>query len=286
MSKNKFISNFIYAICGAVLVCAVFGLWALCDKRNAPEKNGTTIALFGDSLIAYAQDSTSVASMLAGNTGRDVTDLSFGGTTMAYTAEDSTLASDRNFLSMASIALAYDANDFALLRNHETSAPATDYFKDREKQLEALDLKNTDIVIIEHCLNDYHCAVPIGDRDSDSIYTYTGALRTVVGKIRDINPDIRIILVSPTEKWMPDGVNASEYDYGGGVLDDYVRAQREVAEELGAEYIYLYDLYDTPGVDENDQPISGIDYTVDGTHPNFYGRVLIAQTIADYLNRN
>ena len=286
MSKDKFISNLIYATCGAVLVCTVFGIWTMTAKRNVPEKTGSTVAIFGDSIIAYSQDESSVASLLGRYMESDVTDLSFGGTTMAYTVEDSTLASDRNFLSMASIALAYAADDFALLRNHETKAPATEYFEDREKQLEALDLKNTDIVIIEHCLNDYHCAVSIGDKTSDSIYTYTGALRTVVEKIREINPDIRIIIVSPTEKWMPDGVNASDYDYGGGVLDEYVRAQREVAEDLGAEYIYLYDLYDTPGVDEHGEPISGIDYTVDGTHPNYYGRVLIAQTIAEYLNGN
>ena len=286
MSKEKTSANLIYALCGTALVCVVFGLWHLADKRNAPEKTGRYVAIFGDSVIAYSQDDSSVASLIARYTESDVADLSFGGTTMAYTVEDSTLASDRNFLSMASIALAYAADDFSLLRNHETMAPATEYFEEREKQLEALDLKNTDIVIIEHCLNDYHCAVSIGDKTSDSIYTYTGALRTVVEKIRDINPDIRIIIVSPTEKWMPDGVNASEYDYGGGVLDDYVRAQRETAEDLGVEYIYLYDLYDTPGVDENNLPISGIEYTVDGTHPNYYGRVLIAQTIAEYLNGN
>ena len=280
--KSK--SNLIYAVLGAVLAVMVFAVCFLADRWNAPEKSGTSIAIFGDSIIAYSQDSTGVASLLAGYAQSTVTDLSFGGTTMAYTAEDSTLASDRNFLSMASITLAYAADDFALPRNHETTAPATEYFEEREKQLEQLDLTQTDIVIIEHCLNDYHCAVPIGDADSTSVYTYIGAIKTVVGKLREINPDLRIIIVSPTEKWMPDGVNASEYDYGGGVLDDYVRAQRETAESLGVEYIYLYDLYDTPGIGDGGAEISGIEYSVDGTHPNFYGRVLIAQTIAEYLN--
>ena len=281
--KKKIIPNLIYAICAVIFEIAMIMTDVWYENRNLPEKEGASVVIFGDSVIAYAQDETSVASFLARETGLDVKDLSFGGTTMAYTAEDSTLASDRNFLSMASIALAYSAGDFALPRNHDTKAPATEYFEERERELEALDLSKTDVVIIEHCLNDYHCAVPIGDLYSDSIYTYLGALRTVVDKIRDINPDIRIILVSPTEKWMPDGVNASEYDYGGGVLDDYVRAQREAAEELGVEYIYLYDLYDTAGYDYEGNPISGTEYTVDGTHPNYYGRELIAKAIADYL---
>ena len=281
--KKKIIPNLIYAILAVIFEIAMIMTDVWYENRNLPEKEGASVVIFGDSVIAYAQDETSVASFLARETGLDVKDLSFGGTTMAYTAEDSTLASDRNFLSMASIALAYSAGDFALPRNHDTKAPATEYFEERERELEALDLSKTDVVIIEHCLNDYHCAVPIGDLNSDSIYTYLGALRTVVDKIRDINPDIRIILVSPTEKWMPDGVNASEYDYGGGVLDDYVRAQREAAEELGVEYIYLYDLYDTAGYDYEGNPISGTEYTVDGTHPNYYGRELIAKAIADYL---
>ena len=285
MKKKDIIAKVIYAICAILFEAAIIALGIWSENRNAPEKTQSTVAIFGDSVIAYAQDDSSVAEFLTKYSGTEVTDLSFGGTAMAYTVEDSTLASDRNFLSMASIAHAYAANDFALPRNYDSKAPATEYFGEREQELEALDLKNTDIVIIEHCLNDYHCAVPIGDLNSDSVYTYLGALRTVVEKIRGINPDIRIILVSPTEKWTPDGTNASEYDYGGGVLDDYVRAQREAAEELGVEYIYLYDIYDSVGTDYEGNEISGEGYTVDGTHPNIYGRELIARTIADYLNR-
>ena len=61
--------------------------------------------------------------------------------------------------------------------------------------------------------------------------------------------------------------------------------KREAAEELGVEYIYLYDIYDRVGTDYEGNEISGEGYTVDGTHPNIYGRELIARTIADYLNR-
>lgn len=284
--NKKVLANLIYAVCALVFLGLMVLVVRCSDTADLPEKEGTSAAIFGDSLIAYAQGDSSVSVFIDKYSNVHVTDFSFGGTTLAYTVEDSTLASDRNFLSMASIALAFAADDFALPRNHDTKAPATEYFEEREQQLESLDLRNTDIVIIEHCLNDYHCAVPIGSLDDDSIYTYLGALRCVVESIRSINPDIRIILVSPTEKWMPDGTNASDYDYGGGVLDDYVRAQREAAEELGVEYIYLYDLYDTPGTDHEGNPISGIEYTVDGTHPNIYGRDLIGRTIAEYLNKD
>lgn len=284
--KKETIAKIIYGICAVAfeVMMVLLEIWA--DKRGTVSAEATSVAIFGDSVMAYAQDDYCVADRLEDYTGLKVTDLSFGGTTMAYTVEDSTLASDRNFLSMASIALAYAADDFALPRNYDSKAPATEYFEERERELEALDLKKTDIVIIEHCLNDYHCGVPIGDLNSDSVYTYLGALRTSVEKIRSINPSIRIIIVSPTSKWTPDGTSGSEYDYGGGVLDDYVRAQREAAEELGVEYIYLYDIYNSAGTDYEGNEIIGAGYTVDGTHPNIYGRELIAKTIADYLNAN
>lgn len=281
--KKNIIANIIYGICAIIFEVLMVVFTVRFENRNAATPEGTKIAIFGDSIMAYAQDDYCVAELLRTYSGMEVTDLSFGGTTMAYTAEDSTLASDRNFLSMVSIALAYEANDFALPRNHDTNAPATEYFEERERELEALDLKNTDIVIIEHCLNDYHCAVPIGDLNDSTVYTYLGALRRTVESIRSINPDIRIILVSPTEKWTPEGINASEYDYGSGVLDDYVRAQREASEELGTEYIYLYDLYDRYETDHDGNQITGAGFTVDGTHPNIYGRQLIARAIADYL---
>lgn len=281
--KKDTIAKIIYGICAVAFEAFMIYTEISCENSRVTDPKGTSIAIFGDSVIAYSQDETSVASYLSNYSDMEVTDLSFGGTTMAYTVEDSTLASDRNFLSMASIALAYAADDFALPRNYDSKAPATEYFEERERELEALDLKKTDIVIIEHCLNDYHCAVPIGNYDDTSVYTYLGALNRTVESIRKINPDIRIILVSPTEKWMPDGVNAVDYDYGGGTLDEYVRVQREAASNLGVEYIYLYDLYNSVGYDYEGNEITGAEFTVDGTHPNVYGRELIAKTIADYL---
>ena len=214
--KKDTIAKIIYGICAVAFEAFMIYAEIRYENRGVTDPKGTSIAIFGDSVMAYAQDDYCVAERLAGYTGMEVTDLSFGGTTMAYTVEDSTLASDRNFLSMASIALAYAADDFALPRNYDSKAPATEYFDERERELEALDLKKTDIVIIEHCLNDYHCGVPIGDLNSDSIYTYLGALRTSVEKIRSINPNIRIIIVSPTSKWTPDGTSGSDFDFGGG----------------------------------------------------------------------
>lgn len=282
-SREKLIS----VIAGAAVSAVLIAVSVMILNTGRGYRQAYDVVIFGDSIVANEQDETSVASMLSQKTGLSVGDFSFGGTMMAYNASNGSIGSSGNFLCMAAISRALLADDFSVQINAHVSDPATEFFPERIEELTHLDLKNSSIVIIEHCINDYHCAIPIGDASSDSEYTYCGALRLSVEYIRRINPDIRIILVSPTEKWMPDGVNASDYSYGGGILDEYVEAQRMMAEELGTEYISMYGLYDDEtssfGDEVTDEAVTGFKYTVDGTHPNYYGRYVISNLLADYL---
>lgn len=282
-SREKLIS----VIAGAAVSAVLIAVSVMILNTGRGYRQAYDVVIFGDSIVANEQDETSVASMLSQKTGLSVGDFSFGGTMMAYNAVNGSIGSSGNFLCMVAISRALLADDFSVQINAHVSDPATEFFPERIEELTHLDLKNSGIVIIEHCINDYHCAIPIGDASSDSEYTYCGALRLSVEYIRRINPDIRIILVSPTEKWMPDGVNASDYSYGGGILDEYVEAQRMMAEELGTEYISMYGLYDDEtssfGDEVTDEAVTGFKYTVDGTHPNYYGRYVISDLLADYL---
>ena len=282
-SREKLIS----VIAGAAVSTVLIAVSVMILNTGRGYRQAYDVVIFGDSIVANEQDETSVASMLSQKTGLSVGDFSFGGTMMAYNASNGSIGSSGNFLCMAAISRALLADDFSVQINAHVSDPATEFFPERIEELTHLDLKNSGIVIIEHCINDYHCAIPIGDASSDSEYTYCGALRLSVEYIRRINPDIRIILVSPTEKWMPDGVNASDYSYGGGILDEYVEAQRMMAEELGTEYISMYGLYDDEtssfGDEVTDEAVTGFKYTVDGTRPNYYGRYVISDLLADYL---
>lgn len=281
---NDSVKKFIPLICGAVLAAAVILLSVFLLRGGRPEKEGHHVVIFGDSIIAYAQDDTSVVNMLSQETGMDVLDLSFGGTQMALSTEAETLGDKRNYLSMYSIAQALYAGDFSVQENHFSFGP-TDYFDERIAQLEALDLKNTDIVIIEHLINDYHSLVPITS-DDGSPYSYTGALTAAVGYIREINPDIRIIILSPTGKWLADGSSAAEADNGSGTLGMYLAAQEKTAEKLGAEYLDLTDIFDEEYITGEGETITGSGYTVDGVHPNLYGRMAISRKLAEYLEES
>ena len=281
--KNKSFKKIIPYLAAGVVALVCIASAALYLNAGRAGKVRTDIVIFGDSLMAYAQDETSVASLLAEKTGLKVTDLSFGGTLMSDNPETETLGSHRNYLSMYTIARSFYMDDFSVPRNIRTTEPATDYFDERIRAMESLDLADTDTVIIDHCLNDYHCGIPIGTPDDKDEYTYCGAFRSVTGFLKSVNPDIRIIVLSPTQKWTVEGVSAEEIDYGGGTLDAYVRAQKEMAEVLGLEYIDIYGLYDETYLTPEGEEITGYSYTVEGTHPDFYGRDAISSAIAEYL---
>ncbi len=262
---------------------ALLAISAMLLGRGKPVKTARDVVIFGDSIMAYSQDESSVANCIAGQTGLDVLDLSFGGTLMSYIYEESSPAMQRNALSMFAISRSFLKDDFSQQVAYHPTEPATDYFASRISEMQDLDLKNTGTVIIGQCINDYHCGITVGDANSASEYTYCGALNMVIYYLREINPDIRIIIVSPTRKWTDSGSDASDLDLGGGSFKNYIDAQKAVAESMNVEYISLYDLYDTPFDAGDDGIMEGIGYTVDGTHPNYYGRKVIAERIADYL---
>ncbi len=270
-------------IAGIIIVMAVC---LVSGKKSG--RQGHDIIIFGDSIVAYTQDENSLANLMARDTGLDVFDLSFGGTLMSYQDAGESLASYRNNLCMAAISGAIRADDYSLQINTHITDSATDYFSDRAGGFETIDIEKTDIVIIEQCVNDYHCAVPIGDRDSVSEFTYCGAMKKVVNDLRAVNPDIRIIILSPTMKWIDENTTAEDIDYGEGTFTDYVNAQRDMAEYLGVEYIDLTHIYDEPSEEfvVDGEAVVGFAYTVDGTHPNYYGRKTIAKTVADYLKES
>ncbi|MBO7361868.1 MAG: SGNH/GDSL hydrolase family protein [Lachnospiraceae bacterium] len=280
--KSISVKNLIPWICGAVLAAAVVAVSFLILKSGGPAKEGHHVVIFGDSIISYKQDETSVVNLIIDKTGMDVFDLSFGGTQMAMSLETETLGNKRNYLCMYSIAQAFYTGDFSLQNSYVSTDITTDYFPDRIALFETVDLAKTDIVIIEQCLNDYHSRTPITS-DDGSEYSYTGALTAVVSYMRSINPDIRIIILSPTKKWIEEGVEAEDYDFGSGTLDLYLDAQRRTAEQLGVEYLDMTGIYDDEYVNELGEVITGYGYTVDGTHPNYYGRDAISDLIAEYL---
>ena len=175
------------------------------------------------------------------------------------------------------------AGDFGVQRTARVRESNTEYYPEVIDGLAAVDFTQVETVLMQQGINDYHAGVPIDNQqDPYSEYTFLGAIRSSVYAMRKVNPDVRIILVTPTYAWyVNSGQTGEEADYGGGILTDYVEAELEAARELNVEILDLYhDFY--PHEKWEDWEL----YTQDGIHPNQAGREKMAVRLAEAVSGN
>lgn len=272
---------------GVVALALLVGVWLLTYRERQTELpvEEYEIVVFGDSVLRFTQeeDSANVVERMNAILGDKVFNGSLGGTCMSRVNTSNELGYTKDGLSMVSLARAIYMQDFGVPKTVRIKESSTEYFEDTILALEAIDYSKTKVVMIEHCFNDYHAGVPIENADDAyDPYTYAGALRSSIRYIQEAYPDIRIILVTPTFSWYTvPHQTCEEMNEGGGVLEDYVNAQMQVAEEMNVEIIDIYhDFY------QHETWEDYLLYTADGLHPNETGCAMIAERLAAYLLEN
>lgn len=271
----------LYPAVSAILFAALF-LLTFRDRSGEQERQTVSLVTFGDSVFGMVRDETAIPDQLAERMGMTFYNAAFGGTRAARGDLEHRLDYSKDSLSLVGLMKSVEADDFGVQQDARIRESMTEYFAEVVDGLAAVDFSGVELVVIQHGLNDYYSGVPICSEDDPyDEYTFQGALRTSVSILQEKYPDIRIVLASPTYTWyMQEQLTCEEFDAGYGVLEDYVLAEAEVAEEFGLEWIDLYhDLF--PHEKWADWEL----YTSDGLHPNEAGRTLVAERIAAYLQK-
>lgn len=283
--QKKYISKSVYNVAAALLL-VLFLMPEFCESGQDKGETSPRIVMLGDSVLGECRDETSVSAQVSALLGEEVFNGALGGTTMSYIATNNSPASVNDCMSMASLSRSIVSDDFGPQQAARIRESMTDYFEDTINEMEQIDFASVDILLIAHGVNDYHAGIPIANEENPyDTYTYTGTIRSAVELLRQRYPDMRIILMTPTYTWYPyyatPRLTCEEYNLGGGVLEEYVNAEIELAEAMGVEVIDNYhELY--PHEAWSDWELC----TNDGLHPNEWGRQLIAQKIADYLEKH
>lgn len=269
-------------ICGltAFLLLALLAAGTLRDRSDRLERTQVQMVALGDSIFGLVHNETSIPAQVGALTGMTVFNGAFGGTCVSRIDGEHRLDRASDSLSLVGLAKAVAGEDFGVQQSMKHRVSGTEHFEETVDEFEKIDFSAVELVLIMHGLNDFNSGVPIrNEKDPYDEYTFTGALRSAIEFLRQANPGMRIVLVTPTYSWyLTSGQTCEEYNGGGGVQEDYINAEMELARELGIEVIDVYhDVY--PHEKWEDWGL----YTMDGIHPNQSGRELLADIIAKYL---
>ncbi len=210
------------------------------------------IVFFGDSIFGNYQGSLSLPGVVNSLTNAAVYNCGYGGRSAAL--------SQKTEIPLPAIVDAFIQQDLSVLPETEQ------VYRGVEEYIQADTDKSELMFVINYGLNDYYDGLPVATEDSYDITSYIGAIRTGVMKLQEEYPDAEIILQTPNF--------TTYYEYGtvpqsevGGMLEDYVNALIELAEELD---VHLLDNYRDLKIDKENH----LQFLADGCHFNEQGRFL------------
>lgn len=263
----------------AVLLFGVLMLTTFPNRQKELERLTYPVVIMGDSIMGQSRGETSVSNQLGDILNVPVYNGAFGGTCMAVQPADN-CDYTTDLMNMVGLSIAIATDDFGIQQTARSRRDITDYYEPVVDEMECVDFSKVEVVVLAFGINDYHGGIPLDNAENpNDVYTYAGAVRTVVKNLRTRYPDMRIILATPTYAWYRSNhLTCEEYVTGDYFLKDYVQQEIELGEELGIEVVDLYtNVY--PHEKWEDMEV----YTEDGIHPNEAGRRLLAEILAERI---
>lgn len=132
--------------------------------------------------------------------------------------------------------------------------------------------RNADAVVVFGGTNDFgHGDAPFGTLDSEDIYTFCGAVNSLINKLTRDFPNSKIIFMTPIHRI----TETQPSNPDSKILEDYVNAILAICEKHG---ITVIDLFKINPLDPADTEL-----VPDGLHPSDKGHSIMAQVIAEEL---
>ena len=131
--------------------------------------------------------------------------------------------------------------------------------------------KDVDAIVVFGGTNDFgHGVAKMGDIDSRDIYTFCGAINTLIEELKADFPKAKLVFMTPLRRQTEATPN-----HGGKILEDYVNAIIEICAKHNVPVI---DLFRSNIIDPFDKEV-----IPDGLHPNDKGHIIMADYIAKEL---
>lgn len=140
-----------------------------------------------------------------------------------------------------------------------------------ELRAEIMD-RSAQAVVVFGGTNDFgHGDAPFGTVEDEDVYTFCGAVNSLISKLKRDFPDAKIIFITPIHRI--DEIKPSISN--SKVLEDYANAIVEICEKRS---VHIIDLFKINPVDPSDKEL-----IPDGVHPNDKGHSIIAEIVAEEL---
>lgn len=173
----------------------------------------------------------------------------------------------------------YGVGGTRIARQSEMNDTPYDY--DFNMRAEIMD-RDADVVVVFGGTNDFgHGQAPLGKMEDREVFTFYGALHTLILYLIENFRDSEIVFMTPLHRhndysmqgcWKPEGVEQRP-------LCDYVRAIKEVCEYYS---VPVLDLFAGGGLHGNVWSWCN-EYMPDGLHPNDKGYEIIANRLKGFL---
>lgn len=172
-----------------------------------------------------------------------------------------------------SVANNYGVSGTRIARQTEPTRDNTKFDLTFELRSEVMD-RDVDAVVVFGGTNDFgHGDAHFGDVDSDSedIYTFCGAVNSLISKLKRHFQKSEIVFMTPLHRLTEDEPSMPD----GKILSDYVGAIVEICKKRDVKVIDLFKINPLDPADEGVVP--------DGLHPNDLGHAIMAEVIAEEL---